>query len=158
MRKPGSAEKSARTREQLAQLYERFTAAKSRPTRNRLAWKLFRLILDPHAPFDSLKASEMTRRNYTWYECAIIELFRLGYEFGSGAVSSAFGSDNVDDLLWIVGGAEEIDNLDPKLHEAVFWAIKNRRVGWGHQITMAECMGCSADLDRIMEQAGLLHI
>ena len=51
MRKPGSAEKSARTREQLAQLHEQYVAAKTRPTRNRLAWKLFRLILDPQRAF-----------------------------------------------------------------------------------------------------------
>jgi hypothetical protein len=43
MRTPGPAEKSARTRDQLAQLYERFLAAKNLDTRNRLAWKLFRL-------------------------------------------------------------------------------------------------------------------
>lgn len=54
MRRRGSKAKSARTREQLAQLYERLTAAESRPTRNRLAWKLVRLIVDPCASFDSL--------------------------------------------------------------------------------------------------------
>jgi hypothetical protein len=32
MRKPGSAEKSARTREQLAQLHEKYVAAKTRAT------------------------------------------------------------------------------------------------------------------------------
>jgi hypothetical protein len=64
----------------------------------------------------------MPRRNDTWYECAIIELFRLGYGFTSDVDSPPIGSDDAYYLFYLLDG----DELPPLLFEGIVWAAKNR--------------------------------
>jgi hypothetical protein len=93
------------------------------------------LILHTKTPIASLKISAMPRRNYTRYEGAIIELFRLGYDFTSNARWPSLGSDSAEYLLYTIGLDEVALNekLEPALFAGVLWALKNREVDWGHQ-------------------------
>jgi hypothetical protein len=142
-------------RTQLATLYKHFVDSKTSVSRNRAAWKLFRLILHAKVPFASLKLSAMSRRNYTWYESAVIELFRLGYDFTSHTRWPPIGSENANDLLYCVGSDEK---LAPVLFAGVVWAAKKRLVAWDFQIHCAQQEGYSKQLDLILRKAGLLHI
>lgn len=102
----------------------------------------------------------MPRRNYTRYEGAIIELFRLGYDFTSNARWPSLGSDSAEYLLYTIGLDEVALNekLEPALFAGVLWALKNREVDWGHQIWRAKWKGYSDKLDLILAKANLLHI
>jgi hypothetical protein len=155
MTKNNRKRQPAHSRSELEALYKRFADAKSRVSRNRAAWKLFRLILRSDAPFASLKLSAMPRKNYTWYECATIELFRLGYDFTSNTRFPPIGSDSADDLLYVVGPYEE---LDASLFAGIVWAAKNRSVDWAFQIFCAQRGGDSKPLDLLMRKTGLIHI
>jgi hypothetical protein len=144
-----------RDRGQLAALYKQFEDSKTRVSRNRAAWKLVSLILHAKTPFASLTISAMPRRNYTRYEGAIIELFRLGYDFTSNARWPPIGSDNAEYLLYTIGFNER---LEPTLFAGVLWALKNRTVDWAYQIWKAEREGYSDKLNLVLTKASLLHL